>query len=153
MRKILLTLALTSLNFLYSNAQGKFNLGFSIGSTINDDSGSSTFSVALEANYLFHITNNLKVGPSVSVLNYINSIADYAPVFLAARLNVFDNFLLGADAGYAIAIRENPNNGVFLRPSVGYNIDEKTLFQLYYSNISNDGSSLSSVGVIGTFQL
>ncbi len=155
MRKLQLSFLLLIVAAFTLNAQRKGNLylGFNIATTLEDSFADSSYLLAAEVNYLFNVSEEFKIGPGVSLVNYFRSPTDFAQLFIVPKLDVFEKIAVGLDVGYAIGIRENNRNGFFLRPSIGYNVDDKTLLKLYYSNISNGGSSISNIGVAGIFQL
>ncbi len=70
MKKVLF-IAVVVLGLGNINAQnGSFNAGVSIGLPTGDISDSSSLAISVEANYLFEISDQFKVGPSISYLHY-----------------------------------------------------------------------------------
>ncbi|CAL2092660.1 OMP_b-brl domain-containing protein [Tenacibaculum sp. 190524A02b] len=176
MKKLLLV-AMMAFGFAMNAQDGQFNVGANFGLPIGTTGDVSSFVLGAEVNYLFEVSDDFKVGPSVSY-NYffgkdvdtnvggnlggllnglvnqlteslgISGDSSYMPIAAAARYNVSEAFVLGADLGYAIGISPSANNGGFYyRPMVGYNVAEKIMIQATYSGVSTDGSTASNIGL------
>ena len=91
-----------------ANAQdGQFNTGANIGLPTGDASDLSSFSIGIEANYLFEVSDEFKVGASVSYVTYLGKSvtilgqsiytdnSSVLPIAAAARYSVSENFVLG----------------------------------------------------------
>jgi hypothetical protein len=165
MRKLLLGMLMIAFGFT-ANAQGDFNVGINAGLPIGDVSDSYTFALGLEVNYLFEVSDDFQVGPSVSYASYFGDSvellgtsfdvdnASFLPIAAAARFNASEDFVLGADLGYALGLAPDGNDGGFYyRPMVGYNLGENFMLQATYSGVSVDGGSFGNVGLGGVFKL
>ena len=165
MKKVLF-IAVVVLGLGNINAQnGSFNAGVSIGLPTGDISDSSSLAISVEANYLFEISDQFKVGPSISYLHYIGKKdingsgfdADdisFLPIAAAARFAASEKFTIGADLGYGIGISPDDIEGAFYyRPMIGYNISEKVMLQATYTGMSKEGSTISNFGVGAMFSL
>lgn len=165
MKKVLF-IAVVVLGLGNINAQnGSFNAGVSIGLPTGDISNSSSLAISVEANYLFEISDQFKVGPSISYLHYTgkkdilgsgfdaNDIS-FLPIAAAARFAASEKFTFGADLGYGIGISPDDIEGAFYyRPMIGYNISEKVMLQATYTGMSKEGSTISNFGVGAMFSL
>ncbi|CAM1370528.1 outer membrane beta-barrel protein [Tenacibaculum xiamenense] len=143
---------------LAANAQeGELNVGGTIGLPVGDASDAFDVTGAIEANYLFNVSEKFKVGPSVSYLHFNGEGPDVAflPLAAAARYSVSDKFIIGADLGYGIGVRPDGNDGGFYyRPMVGYKVTDKITLHANYAAVSRseDLGILGSVSVsTGTF--
>ena len=165
MKKVLF-IAVVVLGLGNINAQnGSFNAGVSIGLPTGDISDSSSLAISVEANYLFEISDQFKVGPSISYLHYTGKKdilgsgydADdmsFLPIAAAARFAASEKFTFGADLGYGIGISPDDIEGAFYyRPMIGYNISEKVMLQATYTGMSKEGSTISNFGVGAMFSL
>ena len=165
MKKVLF-IAVVVLGLGNINAQnGSFNAGVSIGLPTGDISNSSSLAISVEANYLFEISDQFKVGPSISYLHYTgkkdilgsgfdaNDIS-FLPIAAAARFAASEKFTIGADLGYGFGISPDDIEGAFYyRPMIGYNISEKVMLQATYTGMSKEGSTISNFGVGAMFSL
>ncbi|WP_175577900.1 outer membrane beta-barrel protein [Tenacibaculum jejuense] len=160
MKKLLLLFALTFT--LISNAQdGEFNIGANFGLPVGDIDVSHNFAISAEVNYLFDVSDEFQVGPSVSFINYFgkeeNNIGfgsiQFLPIAGAARFNVSDAFSLGADLGYAVGINQGNDGGFYYRPVVAYHLTETIALQASYSGVTSDGATASNVGLGVVFKL
>jgi len=165
MKKVLF-IAVVVLGLGNINAQnGSFNAGVSIGLPTGDISDSSSLAISVEANYLFEISDQFKVGPSISYLHYtgkkdiLGSGYDqddmsFLPIAAAARFAASEKFTFGADLGYGIGISPDDIEGAFYyRPMIGYNISEKVMLQATYTGMSKEDATISNFGVGAMFSL
>ena len=165
MKKVLF-IAVVVLGLGNINAQnGSFNAGVSIGLPTGDISDSSSLAISVEANYLFEISGQFKVGPSISYLHYTGkkdilgsgydqNDMSFLPIAAAARFAASEKFTFGADLGYGIGISPDDIEGAFYyKPMVGYNISEKVMLQATYTGMSKEGSTISNFGVGAMFSL
>ena len=166
---------------LAANAQeGQFNVGANFGLPVGVSSDLTSFVMGAEVNYLFSVSDDFKVGPSVSYLHYVSKSAkdiaeglnggplpdndnrEYAeevddmsllPLAAAGRYNVADNFILGADLGYAVGISpdEEAKGGFYYRPMVGYNVSENIMLQATYSGVNREGKIFANIAIGAMF--
>lgn len=138
------------------NAQeGELNVGGTIG-LVGGDLNSEAYDVAgaIEANYLFKVSDEFKVGPSISYLHFNGVAPDlgYLPLAAAARYDVSDKFVVGADLGYGIGVfQDGQTSGFYYRPVVGYKVTEAITVQADYKGISLDGGTVATYGIGGTY--
>ena len=154
MKKLLLV-AMMAFGMAVNAQEGELNVGGTIGLPVGDASDAFDVTGAIEANYLFKVSDDFKVGPSVSYLHFNGAGADFAflPVSAAARYSVSEKFSVGADLGYGIGVRPSANtqSGFYYRPVVGYKISEKITIQADYSGVSLDGATASTIGLGGVY--
>ena len=165
MKKVLF-IAVVVLGLGNINAQnGSFNAGVSIGLPTGDISDSSSLAISVEANYLFEISDQFKVGPSISYLHYTGkkdilgsgydqNDMSFLPIAAAARFAASEKFTIGADLGYGFGISPDDIEGAFYyRPMIGYNISEKVMLQATYTGMSKEDTTISNFGVGAMFSL
>ena len=165
---------------LAANAQeGQFNVGANFGLPVGIISDLTSFVMGAEVNYLFSVSDDFTVGPSVSYLHYVSKSAkdiaeainggplldndnrEYAEkvddmsllqLAAAARYNVAENFTLGADLGYAVSIStDEAKGGFYYRPMVGYNVSENIMLQATYSGVTREGKNIANIAIGAMF--
>ncbi len=159
MKKIFLVLVVVAFGFVANAQDGQFNTGVNLGLPVGDASDFTSFSVGVEVNYLFELSEDFQLGPSLEYFHYFGSELDligggtrdiddasFLPISAAARYSVSDKFVLGANLGYGIGISPDANDGGFYyRPLVGYKVGENTMIQAAFSGVSTEGSATSSI--------
>ncbi|OCK42302.1 hypothetical protein PG911_09905 [Tenacibaculum ovolyticum] len=153
MKKLLLV-AMMAFGIAVNAQEGQLNVGGTIGLPVGDASESNVTG-AIEANYLFTVSEGFKVGPSVSYLHFQSEGADgaFLPLAVAGRYDVSDKFVVGADLGYGIGVRPSgyTQDGFYYRALVGYKATEKITIHVDYSAVSLDNSSPAAIGLGGTY--
>ncbi|TXD49107.1 transporter [Polaribacter sp. IC073] len=152
-------LAIASLGEL-SAQEGVLNGGFNIGAPTGDTADLSNLTLGAELNYMYPVAAGFTLGPSIQYNHFFGkdvdvigggtfevSDASFLPISGAARFNVSDKFVVGANLGYAVGLDDNYDGGFYYRPIVGYKIGEKTQLNVSYSGISNDGTNFSNVSL------
>ncbi|CAM1341091.1 outer membrane beta-barrel protein [Tenacibaculum amylolyticum] len=163
MKKFLLTIAMVAFGFAANAQDGQFNAGVNLGLPVGDASDISSFAVGAEVNYLFSVSDDFQVGPSVGFVNYFGkdtevtaggvtvtisaSDAQFLPIAAAGRFAISDEFTLGADLGYAVGINTGNDGGFYYRPMVGYNVADNIMIQATYSGVSVTGGSVANIGL------
>ncbi len=153
MRKLLLALFFVGTTTTIF-AQDELNLtlsgGVPMGTKVKDVSN-----MAFEAdiNYLFSVSDHVKLGPSVSFL-YFNAKekAESLMFFPMGGTIKFtssnDDFYVGTDVGAVFPITdESGKGGVYLKPYIGYNVSDAFKVALSYSAVEVKGDHDS--GYIG----
>ncbi|AUC17033.1 hypothetical protein BTO06_06645 [Tenacibaculum sp. SZ-18] len=167
MKKFLLAIAIVAFGFTANAQDGELNAGVNLGFPVGDSSDGYSFVIGAEVNYLFPVSDDFKVGPSLGFVNYFGQDVDvpgfgtvsledvsFLPIAAAGRFAVSEKFTLGADLGYGIGLSpEGIESGFYYRPMVGYNISEKIMLQATFSGISVTGGSFSNLGVGAMFAL
>lgn len=166
MKKLMLIAAIAVFGLSNVNAQN-FNVGISGGLPIGDAGDSYTFSVVLDANYLWEVSDKFDAGIASGYSHSFGDSVDLGPLgkfdiddagFLpiagAARFNVSEDFTLGADLGYALGISPDGNDGGFYyAPKVQYGVSEKLDIVLAYRGVSLDGGSFDMITLGVEFKL
>ncbi len=173
MKKLCLVALVAMFSITTMNAQGNFNVGVNAGIPTGDVSDLYSFTLGIEANYLFEVSDKFQVGPTVSFVNFFGDSIDFGdfgdfegggnfdvpdasflPIGGAARYMASEKIVLGVDLTYAVGISPDGNDGGFqYRPMVGYNVSEKIMLQASYSGISVDGGTFGQFGVGAMFSL
>jgi hypothetical protein len=167
MKKLMLLAAIAVFGLTSVNAQN-FNAGVTAGIPIGDFSDAYTFNVGLDVNYLWEVSDDFEAGVAsgfnqsfgddqeITLLGQTTTLSvddfQYIPIAAAGRFNASDDFQVGADLGYAVAVGEG-DGGFYYRPMVGYNVGETTQITLSYRGVSADGGSFSTVNAGVNFSL
>lgn len=165
MKKVLLiaTIALASFGV---NAQEGFKLGLNLGLPTGDAGDVSSFSVGLDAYYMFDGSEEFNFGIASGFTNAFGKSIDlgdfgsveiedvqFMPIAAAGRYNASEELSIGADLGYALGISEGNDGGFYYRPIVGYNVSENIEINASYTGISLDGGSWSTINLGVLFAL
>ncbi|WP_424494060.1 hypothetical protein [Salinimicrobium sp. GXAS 041] len=149
MKNLFLVLTLVFLGFGSTYAQGDLKLGFNVGLPTGDISDYSNLQVGVDAAYLFNIVDVAEVGPMVGYSHFFGEedLEDlkFVPIAASGRINLA-LLVVGLDLGYAMALEDGMDGGVYYRPKVGFGFGPLDLFASY-SGISVDGGSISSVNL------
>ncbi|WP_272149334.1 hypothetical protein [Tenacibaculum aiptasiae] len=151
MKKLLLV-AMMAFGMAVNAQEGQLNVGGTIGLPVGDASDAFDVTGAIEANYLFKVSEKLQVGPSVSYIHFNGEGADFAflPLAAAARYSVAEKISVGADLGYGIGIRPDANDGGFYyRALVGYKVTDNITLHLDYS-AARASQTFTTVTPLGT---
>ena len=137
--------------FSNSNAHGQFQATVSGGIPTGDASDFATFAIAVDLGYLFELSDNFRVGPTVGYnTSFLDSDFDgdnisFLPISASGRLNLSDEFTLGADAGYGIGLNEGNDGGFYYSPSILYGLSQSLDLILAYRAFSENGSTLGQI--------
>ncbi|WP_298902775.1 transporter [uncultured Psychroserpens sp.] len=157
MKKLML-LTVVAVFGLTSGFAQSYSAGVTVGLPIGDAGDLYTFNVGIDLDALWDISEEFEAGVATG---YNHSVLDsdlngddfqYIPLAGAARYSASDDFVLGADLGYAIAVGDG-DGGFYYRPMVGYNVSENTQITASYRGISVDGGSFSTVNLGVNFGL
>lgn len=151
-------LAIASLGSMNAQ-QGVLNWGLNVGIPTGDASDVSNFTLGAELNYIFPVAEGFTLGPSVQYSHFFGkdyeilgttvegSDASFLPISGAARFNITDSFVVGANVGYTLGLDDGNDRGFYYRPIVGFKLGESSQLNFSYSGISNDGSTISNVSL------
>ena len=152
----MLFIALVAFGFSVNAQKGTLKAEVILGYAVGDASGEHSFVLTAGANYLFDVFEGVKVGPSASIVNFfaksgggtnIDNVA-YLPLAFATRFEIFDEFYVGGDGGYAFGISPDVNKGgVYYKIMAGYNINKKLQITSSISAINARGSGFTTFGV------
>ncbi|WP_430409596.1 outer membrane beta-barrel protein [Kordia sp.] len=162
MKKIILGVVAIFAFAFTSNAQ-EFKVGLNGALPIGDAGDFYTFSVGLDAAYLWNVSEKFDAGIATGFTNAFGDEqsvtiagitataevedAQFIPIAGAARFNVSNDFYIGADVGYAIGINDGNDGGFYYRPRIGYNVSDKVNLNLSYTGVSLDGGSFDTIGL------
>lgn len=161
MKKVFFVAVLAIVGLGKVNAQdGVLNGGFNIGLPLGDAENVSSLSLGAELNYMFPVAEGFTLGPSIQYSHFFGkeynlggvtvegSDTSFLPISGAARFNVSDKFVLGANLGYAIGLSPDGNDGGFYyRPVIGYKIGDSSQLNLSYSGVSINGGEFTNVSL------
>jgi len=151
MKKVLLLVVV--LSSFFSFAQEELNVGANLGLAVDQGNGGiSNFAFGIDGNYLFDISDDFVVGPSIAITNFVGKddfdSALYLPIAGAIRFHSPDDvFYVGGDIGYGIALSNVYDSGVYLKPRVGYKISDSFDINAFYAGIRNKDYSFGYVGL------
>lgn len=139
------------------------NVGINGGVTIGNLDNVSRMAFGVDANYLFDVFDNVKLGPSVNFVYFLTEDNAgvkpdpfiYLPLGGAIRFSgENDDFYVGADGGFALGISPNGDNGgIFFKPMVGYNFNEKVSVNFFYAGIKKKKPTYGYVGIGVVFNI
>ena len=150
MKKLILSVVITVFTLFNLNAQN-FNASISPGLPIGDAGDLANFSMLLDVNYLFEVSEDFNVGPNVGYsISFLDKDFDgddiqFLPLAAAGRYSVSEEFILGADVGYAVGINDGNDGGFYYCPKIQYNFDESIGIVAAYRGVSLDGDSFDII--------
>ena len=131
-----------------------FKIGASAGIPTSDASDISSFVIGIDAYYYFtDIDALLEIGLNAGYRNYFGKEFEFGgttveaedvgflPLALAARAKLFGLFSGGADAGYAVALEDGLDGGLYFKPVVGLDIADTIELNLGHEFIFADGAT------------
>ncbi|MCL6266449.1 hypothetical protein [Flagellimonas myxillae] len=161
-RTYLVAIALFAImSMVHGQDRSNFKAGFNAGIPVGDAEAMSSFSIGLEFNYHWGVSELLDVG---AVTGFINAFGEtlpdqsefediqFIPVAGSVRIYPTYHFKFGGDVGYAVGINEGNEGGLFYRPLIGYNITGNTELNVSYSAVDNNGTfAIATVGILFLF--
>ena len=148
-----------------SQAQSGFSIGIHAGIPTGDASENQIFNLGFDAAYLFDISEDFKVGPTLSYTIFfaeplteiisgatgttVTATPEDINYFIPAatlRYSFSESFFGAADLGYAISATDNIDGGFYYQPKAGWQTKKIDLFA-YYKGIAVNDSSLSAIGI------
>ncbi|MCL7764198.1 hypothetical protein MPF19_12285 [Polaribacter sp. Z014] len=161
MKKLLLVAFVAIMGVSSINAQeGILNGGVNVGIPTGDANDFYGLTLGAELNYMFPISEGFTFGPSVQYSHFfgkdidvigVSSIevsdASFLPISGAARFNVSEKFVVGANLGYAVGLSDGLDGGFYYRPLVGYKVGDSTQLNVSYSGITNDGIDVNNISL------
>jgi len=168
MKKILLSVAaVMAFGFAAQAQDGSFTAGIHVGAPIGDAGDVSSFNFGVDVAYLWNVADDFKVGATTGYTHFLGKDIDetiitpagpmtfsakvkdfgFIPVAATAKYSLTESFFVGADLGYAIyAGSGDGDGGFYYQPKVGYQMETIDVFASY-KGISQDGVTISTVGV------
>jgi len=141
MKKLLLLGAFAFLGGA-AHAQEGFKLGGHIGAPVGDASKFSSFTLGVDASYMWNITKGLDVGIASGYSHFFGKDGwdDFGFIPLAAsgkyRFSGAPVFV-GLDLGGAISTSEGIDSGLYVYPKVGFQMSTAEIY-LGYQNIGSE---------------
>ena len=138
-------------------AQSGIRLGVNAGLPTGDIEEAANFQLGADIAYRFNVIPLIDIGPMVGYSRFFLEDVDtalgsfetddisYLPVAASGRLNL-PLLFAGLDLGYAVALNENSNGGLYYRPQVGVKLGLLGIVASY-SGISMDGGSVNSINL------
>ncbi|MGB5314777.1 MAG: outer membrane beta-barrel protein [Robiginitalea sp.] len=140
-------------------AQEGLNVGINLGLPVGDASDFSSFSLGIDANYLWNVAESLDVGVATGFTNAFGKTYEilgaefdaedvqFIPIAAAGRYHVTDKFRAGADIGYAIGLNDGNDGGFYYRPILAYGFNDTMEVNFSYTGISLDGFTWSTISL------
>jgi hypothetical protein len=141
MKKLLLLGAFTLFGGL-ANAQSGFKLGGHIGAPVGDAADYASFTLGVDAAYMWNIMKGLDVGVASGYSHFFGKDRwdDFGFIPLAASVKYRFNGLplfVGLDLGGAISTKDGVDSGLYVYPKVGFQLPKAELY-LGYQNIGSE---------------
>lgn len=155
MKKSISLFVIVIMSIYGANAQ-EFNLGLNVGLPTGDIKDAYTLNIGVEVNYLWNVSEEFDAGISAGYSHFLGDTiggfdiedAGFLPIAAAGRFNVSEDFIIGADLGYAVGISPDGNDGGFYyAPKLQYGVSETLDIVLAYKGISVDGGTFSSINL------
>ncbi|MGX1930689.1 hypothetical protein [Flagellimonas sp. 2504JD4-2] len=171
MKKIITTsifLLFVAFNTQAQVDRSNFKAGLNAGVPVGDAADISSFSIGLDVNYHWGISELLDAGLATGFINAFGDtqeasgggitisaeFEDFQFLPLAASVRIYPtySFKFGADVGYAVGINAGNEGGLYYRPVIGYNITGNTELNVSYIAVSNDGTfGIAAAGILFLF--
>ncbi|MDC8104210.1 MULTISPECIES: hypothetical protein [Chryseobacterium] len=140
MKKLLLVGAFALLGSAV-NAQEGFKLGGHIGIPVADASDVSSFTLGVDASYMWNITKGLDLGVASGYSHFFgkDNFDDFGfiPVAVSGKYKFSGApVFVGLDLGYAISVKDGMDGGFYAQPKFGYQMSKGELY-IGYQSISN----------------
>lgn len=148
MKKLLFAGVIAIISLSPSFGQNNFSIGGHVGIPVGDIEDVSSFEAGVDLAYRFAFVEIVEVGPLVGYTHFFgeNDFIDYNYIPLAAsgRLSLPSSFFAGFDIGYALALKDEADGGLFYRPQLGYNFMNFGVV-LSYAGIAEDNLDLGAL--------
>ncbi|GGE31749.1 outer membrane beta-barrel protein [Psychroflexus planctonicus] len=152
MKKLFISLCVLCAS--YSMHAQSLNLGINAGLPMGDTGDFYTFGAALDANYLWEISEDFSLGGTTGFLYAFGDSFDtaggtfdvenagYIPLAAAARYSLSEKIVVGTDVGYAIGVAPSGSDSAFYyAPKAQYAFSETMSGVLSYRSVSVSGVS------------
>lgn len=156
MKKLLLAGFLTLFSISPFFGQVNLNVGVHAGIPMGDIEDFSSFEGGVDLAYRFTFVDIVEVGPLVGYSHFFGKDGfddfNYIPIAASGRLGLPQSFFAGFDIGYAIALEENADGGLYYRPQLGYRFLNFGLV-LSYAGIAEDNIDIGALTLGIEFRL
>ncbi len=171
MKKIILSaIAVCAFGFM-SAQESTMKIGANLGMPMGDVKDMTSLVIGADFAYMWPISDEFQVGATIGYLSFMGKEHDskedddmgipigtvkvkqdfsFLPIAATAQYAINENFFLGADLGYALALAPSGSDaGMYYQPKVGYQIES---FEVYvgYKGISRSGASANALS-LGVF--
>lgn len=150
MKKTLLILVLVFLGFNSGYAQGDLKLGFNAGIPTGDMGDHTNLQAGADMAYLLGFAGLVELGPLVGFSRFLgeDDLDDiqFIPIAASGRIDLA-MLVVGLDLGYAVALDDGMDGGLYYRPKVGFGLGPLNLF-ISYAGISTNGTNASDLSSI-----
>lgn len=159
MKKIILSaIAVCAFGFV-SAQEPTMKIGASIGMPMGDVKDFTSLVVGADFAYLWPMSDDLHVGATVGYLTFMAKEFDtpigkikpddtaFLPIAATGQYSINENFFLGADLGYALAMSPSgADSGMYYQPKAGYQTEK---FEVYlgYKGVAVSGRSANSLSL------
>lgn len=160
MKKIILVVTFIVAGFIGANAQFTFGVGAHVGLPVGDAGDISSFVVGGELQGEYNFSESASGIVSAAYSHFIGEDLgagfklNYGavPLLVGARYYPSSKFFVGGQIGYGFFTGDADGGGFAYKPQIGYNSD---LIQvgLSYNAITDDGATISWVGLSAVFKL
>lgn len=151
MKRSILVFACLIAGVYCMNAQGDFRIGAHVGPVIGDADEFTSFTLGVDASYLWTLDETFSIGVASGYGNYLGkddfSNYSFLPIAATGRANFAESWFGGLDLGYAIGLEEDSDGGFYYQPKVGWTNGMIDVFAYYQGiSISDADFTISSIG-------
>lgn len=158
MRLFVLCLCFTTfanLSFAQDSKKGAIQANVYVGIPVGAIASESSFNGGVSVGYLGKIESFLRVGGTIgydfSILNSDSKIPkekgyQYLMIGGTAELDVYQNFYVGADLGYAFAETKKGIGSHYITPKIGYRFNDHVNLYAHYKGVRFSGYQVASLG-------
>lgn len=163
MKKLMLVALFATFGFTGLQAQDGMKLGVNAALPIGDAGDFFGFGASADLAFIWGVSDNFGAGLVTGFSHYFGKTYDFdfgegtveydgpdysfIPVAGTARFSLSENFTLGADLGYAIAVSDGADGGFYYAPRVEYGVSPNMDIVLSYRGVSVDGGSIDAVAL------
>ncbi len=142
MRKLLLALFFVGTTTTIFAQEDELNITLSGGVPMGKVKDVSKMAFAGDVNYLFQVSDHIKIGPSVSCVYFnaknkdVKSLMFLPLGFSTKFMSSNERFFVGTDLGYGLPLgKDNKKGGVYFKPYLGYSISDVIKVSVSYTGI------------------
>ena len=159
MKKLFLIAALAVFGF--TSAQEGFKLGAHIGIPVSDAGDASSFSLGLDAAYMWNVGSGFDLGIASGYSHFIGKKYNvpggsvrgddfgFIPIAASGKYRFSGSPIsLGLDLGYGISTKDGIDGGLYYQPKVAYNFSQGELYVGYQGINSKIGPWDFGVGSV-----
>ncbi len=156
--KRLVLIAVAAFFSVTASAQEGFSGGVNVGLTISEISDWK-FSIQVDLEYNWEATETIDLGVAAGYGNIFGGDVDgfdlpdykYIPIAATASFEFGGYLNFEADLGYAIGL-DDVDGGFYYRPGLSYDVSETFNIGGYYTGISDDGFTASTISLGARFR-